>query len=365
MERERRTNTVTDIEVRENDDGGIAFTGHPAVFNRLSEPIMGAFVEQVDPDAFTVTIGEDRADVRMLVNHDGVPIARTKSGTLELTTDDVGLRSHAPSLDGRNPTVVELASAMGRGDLDQMSFGFRTIREDMDYEATPLPIRTLLEVQLFDVSPVTFPAYPDTDAEMNGLIVVPLELRSRLGIRAAIPSHDTSVQEGDWDGPSAVASMPAEAATLRYCHAWFLGGDADPDAKASYKFPHHATSGGPANLPGVRNGLSRLPQADIPDGDRGGVEAHLRAHLEAAEEEASEENDARGALLDFDAALVQIVEDSREGKVLSASSEEKVRAAIEALKALLAAATKDEANASHYRSVAAARDRLLALAHRS
>jgi hypothetical protein len=105
--------------------------------------------------------------------------------------------------------------------------------------------------------------------------------------RKAIGVHNTDVTEGEWDGPKAVASMPNEAETLRYCHAW-LDPNGDPEAKNSYKFPHHRTLGGPAVLPGVRNALARLPQANIPEADRAGVERHLRAHLEKGQEESRE-----------------------------------------------------------------------------
>lgn len=94
----------------------------------------------------------------------------------------------------------------------------------------------------------------------------------------ALPVHHTATTDTTWDGPAAVAAMPAEAAVLKYCHAWQDSG-ADADLKGSYKFPHHKTQGGPANLAACRNGLARLSGASIPDGDRGGVEAHLNAHL--------------------------------------------------------------------------------------
>lgn len=94
----------------------------------------------------------------------------------------------------------------------------------------------------------------------------------------AIPVHHTDVVERPWDGPATVANMPNDEATLRYCHAWAAAGAGD--LKKDYKFPHHARKGGPAVLPAVRNGLARLPQADVDDRD--GVERHLRAHLEDA-----------------------------------------------------------------------------------
>lgn len=95
--------------------------------------------------------------------------------------------------------------------------------------------------------------------------------------------HHTATTDASWDGPAAVAAMPNKESVLSYCHAWRDSGG-DPDAKASYKFPHHKTEGGPANLAACRNGLARLSSADIPDGDRDGVEAHLRAHLDDADD---------------------------------------------------------------------------------
>lgn len=111
----------------------------------------------------------------------------------------------------------------------------------------------------------------------------------------AIPVHHTGTENSKWDGPAAVAAMPAAYATLYYCHAWWSDaaanksgshdssatGDGDPDdKKGNYKFPHARTKGGPANIPGCRNGLSRLSSASIPSGDDAGVKAHLQAHID-------------------------------------------------------------------------------------
>lgn len=97
-----------------------------------------------------------------------------------------------------------------------------------------------------------------------------------------IPPHGTATVDRPWEGPATVARLPSDATALRAVHAWRDPG-MDPDTKAAYKFPHHAAPGGPANLPAVRNALARLPQADIPAGDRAGVERHLRRHLEDAQ----------------------------------------------------------------------------------
>lgn len=96
----------------------------------------------------------------------------------------------------------------------------------------------------------------------------------------AIGAHSTDTIDRPWDGGAATARAPNEAAALRAIHAW-RDPSLDPDTKAAYKFPHHASAGAPANLPAVRNALARLPQADIPSADRAGVERHLRRHLEA------------------------------------------------------------------------------------
>lgn len=109
----------------------------------------------------------------------------------------------------------------------------------------------------------------------------------------ALPVHHTATEDSAWDGPAAVAAMPNDASVLRYCHAWQDSasddgtsesegdGDAD-DQKSSYKFPHHRTKGGPANLAACRNGLARLEGSSIPEGDKAGVRAHLQAHLDDA-----------------------------------------------------------------------------------
>ena len=108
----------------------------------------------------------------------------------------------------------------------------------------------------------------------------------------ALPVHHTATEDGTWDGPAAVKAMPNDDTVLEYCHAWQdsdaaaaphkEGDDDADDQKGNYKFPHHRIKGGPANLAACRNGLARLSGADIPDGDRAGVKAHLQAHLDDA-----------------------------------------------------------------------------------
>ena len=116
------TRTVSaPIELREDGTNPPKLVGYAATFNQLYD--LGPFREKIDPKAFTRTL-ETSPDVRLLIYHEGQPLARTKSGTLRLVADDVGLRAEA-ELDPTDPDVQRLMPKMRRGDLDQMSFAFR------------------------------------------------------------------------------------------------------------------------------------------------------------------------------------------------------------------------------------------------
>lgn len=106
--------------------------------------------------------------------------------------------------------------------------------------------------------------------------------------------HHTATTDTAWDGPASVAAMPNDEATLRYCHAWY-DPEADPDAKASYRFPHHKAKGAPANLAACRNGLARLEGSNIPDSDKAGVKRHLQAHLDDANKAEGQPDDTSPA----------------------------------------------------------------------
>lgn len=152
-------------EFRAGDGGGVTFDGVASVVDTpyTVHDMFGEFSETMGKGAFNKTLKE-RDDVRLLVNHDGVPLARTRSGTLKLAaTPD--LRAVA-ELDPDNPTVQEIRSAMSRGDMDQMSIGFRVTRQEWNGDYTERLIR---EVQLFDVSVVTFPASPTTNATLRSV----------------------------------------------------------------------------------------------------------------------------------------------------------------------------------------------------
>jgi HK97 family phage prohead protease len=162
---EREVRKLAKLEVRATPDGGATLEGYATVYNFAYDlgggPSQGGFTEIIASGAAAKSAGE--ADVRLLVNHDGIPLARTKSGTMTLQSDDIGLRVTA-QLDPTNPMAASLRSAMERGDMDQMSFAFKVIRDSWDAQ---YDVRTIHEVRLYDVSVVTYPASAATVAKLR------------------------------------------------------------------------------------------------------------------------------------------------------------------------------------------------------
>jgi len=94
-------------------------------------------------------------------------LRQADNGSLRLSEDERGLAVEA-DLDPMNPDAARIISAMKRGDLSQMSFAFRTIKDSWSDDRS---VRELREVQLYDVSVVTFPAYEQTVAEIRGRLL--------------------------------------------------------------------------------------------------------------------------------------------------------------------------------------------------
>jgi len=156
---ERRTFTIKNVEARQAEDGTMRLSGYAAVFNDDSVPL--PFIERIAPGAFRKTLTET-PDVRLLINHEGLPLARTKNETLRLREDEIGLYMDADLPDTQ--AARDLYTLVERGDVDQMSFAFRVIRQRWNEGRTE---RTLTELSLADgdVSVVTYPAYPTTTVE--------------------------------------------------------------------------------------------------------------------------------------------------------------------------------------------------------
>ena len=161
---ERRTFDGS-VEMRSTHDGGSMAVGYAARFNTLSQNL-GGFVESVEPTAFNQTIKE--ADIRALFNHDvNQVLGRLASDTLRLTVDEIGLRYEIDMPDtalGRDLTVL-----MARGDINGSSFGFRVIDDAWGETTDGFPQRSLKQVALRDVGPVTFPAYTSSDVALRSL----------------------------------------------------------------------------------------------------------------------------------------------------------------------------------------------------
>ncbi len=161
MEREVRGGIAAEIRAEGNE---VRVTGYAAVFGQQTD-IGGYFREVIAPGAFDEAIGRD--DVVFLINHQGLPLARTRSGTLRLTEDDKGLKIETV-LDAEDPDVKSIVPKMKRGDLDKMSFAFWPEVQEWD-ESGDVPVRTIRKASLYDVSIVTTPAYDGTSIALRSL----------------------------------------------------------------------------------------------------------------------------------------------------------------------------------------------------
>lgn len=294
---ERRAFRLDQIGVEKREDGSSIIRGHAAVFNELSEDF-GNWRERILPGAFTKTLKE--ADVRSLFNHDSnLILGRTKSGTLRLQEDETGL---VFEVDPPDTTYAnDLLVSIGRGDIDQASFAFQVVKDRMSTNAEET-VRELLEVRLFDVSPVTFPAYPQTDVSLRDALTAAGEaLRRSLEIfqgeaekRGPTPFQDLPLadRERPWDGPGATQGVQTWAssdgsgdkdtidwAKLRKAFFWYDAENAEN--LGSYKLIFadvidgeltavpRGIFAGAVVLQGGRTGV------DIPEADMDGVKSHV------------------------------------------------------------------------------------------
>jgi HK97 family phage prohead protease len=153
-----------------NDDQSEERTvsGYAAMFNSMSEALFGMWVEEIDPTAFDEA---DMSDVRALFNHNDDKILARTPRTLTLDIDNTGLlyKFSMP-----NTTYGhDLSESMMRGDVTQSSFGFSVSKDEWVDRSSDglLPLRRILKIShLYDVSPVTYPAYPETTAEVRSMV---------------------------------------------------------------------------------------------------------------------------------------------------------------------------------------------------
>ena len=172
-EREYRRIDVAGLEYRQEDDGKMMVEGYAATFNQpytLASYPDFELREQIDPNAFAET---DMEDVIMQYDHEGRVFARKRNGTLEISTDEHGLRISA-RLDG---TTIgrQLYEEIRGGYTDRMSFGF-TVAEDQRTESVDPDtqrvkvLRTITKIRkLYDVSAVSLPANDTTEISARNL----------------------------------------------------------------------------------------------------------------------------------------------------------------------------------------------------
>ena len=140
---------------------GHKLTGYAAIFGQLSEDL-GGFREKIRPGAFRRTL-QAGADVRCLLNHDpSLLLGRSTAGTLRLNEDSRGLHYEVDLPDTQ--VGRDLFTSVSRGDITQSSFGFKCVSDTWPSR----DMRELVDVDLFDVSPVTYPAYRNTAVGVRG-----------------------------------------------------------------------------------------------------------------------------------------------------------------------------------------------------
>ena len=160
MNRDLRQVRSTHTEFNTRDDSGnLSIEGYFAVFDSVYE-IAPGMSESVAPGAFDKTLS---GDIRALINHDTtLVLGRTKANTLQLKTDAHGLWGHI-DINPNDTDAMNLYNRVQRGDVDQCSFGFNILDEETEYRENGDIHWTIKEVELFEVSPCTFPAYEETN----------------------------------------------------------------------------------------------------------------------------------------------------------------------------------------------------------
>lgn len=176
LDHEVRAFSIDGIRIEQRaagEDGGdvLRLAGYAAVFN--SPATIGGFDEVIRPGAFARAINEGQ-DVALVFNHDpSTVMARTTNGTLRLREDDHGLWFEA-DLDPADVDAQRVVVKVKRGNVRQGSFSFQVRDQRWHNDSDrPRPLREVLDVDLYDVSPVTYPAYAETEVYARGRVVAP------------------------------------------------------------------------------------------------------------------------------------------------------------------------------------------------
>lgn len=239
MSIEKRTMTA-ELRAEKGANGELYIRGYAATFNVESKDL-GGFREVVAPGAFTRSLKEG-GDVKALFNHDANHIlGRKKNSTLEVAQDEKGLAWRC-TLNPLSQAHRDLHAAVERGDIDECSFAFTAPKGGQVWAeradgngGQPQIVRTLTDVNLFDVSVVTYPAYPGTEAGTRSDVVAP-EVRSMLADFAAqrglaVPPVEVRDEDESWEDEIAEVSaalceaFPAPQGDKNYygpCKYWVI-----------------------------------------------------------------------------------------------------------------------------------------------
>lgn len=188
LKHETRSLTIP-LEVRAAEgDKNPTVEGYAAVFGE--ETVIGDYFREVfEAGCFRDALKSD--DVVFLINHEGLPLARTRAGTLTLKEDKRGLHISA-ELDGADPDVQRIVPKMKRGDLDKMSIAFVPKVQEWSEHEGELPLRKITEARLYDVSVVTMPAYEGTEIGLRAL----QDYRTQSGTPAHVRKLRMKINQG-------------------------------------------------------------------------------------------------------------------------------------------------------------------------
>jgi HK97 family phage prohead protease len=276
---ERRDYDLESLEVRQGE-GGETIRGLALPFNRNSADL-GGFVERIAPSAVS---GLEGSDVVMLWQHDSAePITRQSTGLqLEVRKSGVYFEAAASDFTERQLDLLQ------RGVVKQMSFGFVTLEDSWEQERKPVR-RTLMDIELREISPVTWPAYKQTSVAVRSALsagidlrVVPdnistaiVEDRNEAWARPRLEDFtDEAWEDLDADYRDRVAGHFTWAPTM------------PPDTFSELSLPHHRASDGKVVWRGLVAAAARLNQTRLPESAMNAVRAHLAEHYRAFGEEA-------------------------------------------------------------------------------
>jgi hypothetical protein len=228
---EHRDFMDANMELRENADGTLKFRGWASVTD--TPYTVGDFTETIARGSFKRSLGQ-APDVSLLVNHTGLPLARTSSGTLRLEEDERGLRVEA-DLCADDPDVQQILPKLRRGDLSEMSFAFRAVQQEWSKDYSE---RTIRECALHrgDCSIVTNAANPaatgalsirSANGEMEFRVGKAISTKNEKAIKDAIDSLANMITEPEDDEPvEAEPYLPRSYIETAKAHKARIGGKA-------------------------------------------------------------------------------------------------------------------------------------------